>query len=130
MPISQSFISRCNSSSELLYIDKYKSLRSIYYTSRRIVIFTFSFLSFFLGPHLWHMEVPRLGVQLELQLPVYTIATATPDPSCICDLYHSLLQHWILNPWVGLGMESASSWILVRFITHWITTETLTLFFN
>ena len=23
----------------------------------------------FLGPHLWHMEVPRLGVKLELQLP-------------------------------------------------------------
>ena len=23
----------------------------------------------FLGPHLWHMEVPRLGVELELQLP-------------------------------------------------------------
>ena len=24
---------------------------------------------FFLGPHPWHMEVPRLGVQSELQLP-------------------------------------------------------------
>ena len=23
----------------------------------------------FLGLHLWHMEVPRLGVELELQLP-------------------------------------------------------------
>ena len=26
------------------------------------------------------MEVPRLGVKLELQLPAYTTATATPDP--------------------------------------------------
>ena len=26
----------------------------------------------FLGPHLQHMEVLRLGVQLELQLPAYT----------------------------------------------------------
>ena len=34
----------------------------------------------FLGLHLWHMEVPRLGVQLELQLPAYTTATAMPDP--------------------------------------------------
>ena len=25
------------------------------------------------------MEVPELGIELELQLPVYTIATATPD---------------------------------------------------
>ena len=23
----------------------------------------------FLGPHPWHMEVPKLGVELELQLP-------------------------------------------------------------
>ena len=42
------------------------------------------------------MEVPRLGVKLELQLPAYT--TATPDPSCICDLHHSLWQRRILNP--------------------------------
>ena len=34
----------------------------------------------FLGPHLRHMEVPRLGVQLELQLPAYTTATATLVP--------------------------------------------------
>ena len=33
--------------------------------------------------HLWHMEVPRLGIELELQLPAYTTATATPDPSHI-----------------------------------------------
>ena len=35
---------------------------------------------FFLEPHLWHMEVPKLGVQLELQPPAYTTATAMPDP--------------------------------------------------
>ena len=28
-----------------------------------------------------HMEVPRLGVELELQLPAYAIATATQEPS-------------------------------------------------
>ena len=33
---------------------------------------------FFLGLHPHHMEVPRLGVKLELQLPAY--ATATLDP--------------------------------------------------
>ena len=32
----------------------------------------------FLGPHLWHMEVRRLGVESELQqLAYYTRATAT-----------------------------------------------------
>ena len=31
----------------------------------------------FLELHLQHMEVPRLGVESELQLPAYTTATAT-----------------------------------------------------
>ena len=34
----------------------------------------------FLGPYLQHMEVPRPGAELELQLPTYTTATATLDP--------------------------------------------------
>ena len=33
---------------------------------------------FFLGPHPCHMEVHRLGVKSELQMPVYTTATVTP----------------------------------------------------
>ena len=45
----------------------------------------------------WHMEVPRLGVQSELQLPAYATATATSDPSCICNVHHSSQQCWILN---------------------------------
>ena len=52
--------------------------------------FYFYFVFFcFLGPRPQHMEVPRLGVSSELQLPTYTTATATPDPSRICDLHHS-----------------------------------------
>ena len=39
-----------------------------------------------------HMEVPRLGVKSELQLPAYTTATVTPDLSHICELHHSSLQ--------------------------------------
>ena len=37
----------------------------------------FFFFFDFLGPYLWHMEVPRLGVKSDLQLPAYTTATAT-----------------------------------------------------
>ena len=44
------------------------------------------------------MEVPRLVVKLEIQLPAYATATATQDPSHVCDLYHSSQPHWILNP--------------------------------
>ena len=38
---------------------------------------------FFLGLHLHHIEVPRLGVELELQLLAYTTATAMVDLSYI-----------------------------------------------
>ena len=44
------------------------------------------------------MEVPRLGVQSELQLLAYTTATGTRDRSHVCDLHHSSWQHWFLNP--------------------------------
>ena len=43
------------------------------------------------------MEVPRPGVELELQLPAYTTATATQDLSRACDLHHSSWQCWICN---------------------------------
>ena len=62
------------------------------------LFFSFFFFCLFLSPHLQYMEVPRLGVILELQQPAYTTATATWDRSRICDLHHSLRQHWILNP--------------------------------
>ena len=36
--------------------------------------------------------------RMELQLLAYTTATATQDPSCICDLYHSSQQCQIPDP--------------------------------
>ena len=64
-----------------------------------IVFFCFFFFLIFLGLHPWHMEVPRLRVESELQLPVYATATATRDPSHIFNLlHHSALQHQIPNP--------------------------------
>ena len=44
------------------------------------------------------MEVSRLEVELELQLPAYAAATAVPDPSHICDRHCSSWQCWILSP--------------------------------
>ena len=87
-----------------------------------LFLFLFFFLLYFLGSHLWHMEVPRLGVTSELQLPVYT--PATQDPSHICDLCCSLWQCRSLTHWAKPGVEAASSWILVGFLTHWATTGT------
>ena len=54
------------------------------------------------------MEVPRVGVELELQLPNYALATAMPDLSRVCDLHCSSQQCWILNP-----LGKASIWFLV-----------------
>ena len=59
---------------------------------------------FFLEPHSWHTEVPRLGVELELQLQTYTTASATQDPNHICNLHLSSQQPteqgqgWNLQP--------------------------------
>ena len=59
-----------------------------------LLLVSFRFFSvFLLGPYTQHMEVPRLGVKLELQL----LATATPDLSRVCDLHRSSRQRRILN---------------------------------
>ena len=55
----------------------------------------------FLGPHIWHMEAPRLGVESELQVPTYTTATVTQDPSRVWDQHHSSWQCRIPNPLSG-----------------------------
>ena len=44
------------------------------------------------------MEVPRLGVESELQLLIYIMVTATWDLRHLCDLHHSSQQRRILNP--------------------------------
>ena len=54
-------------------IKKKKSLGNALLAVKRVSFL----LLFFLWPHLWHMEVLRLGAESELQLPAYT--TATPD---------------------------------------------------
>ena len=65
------------------YISKHRLL-ALSHTNIRPTIpsrlfFFFFFWSFwsFLGPHPWHIEVSRLGVQSELQPPAYARATAT-----------------------------------------------------
>ena len=53
------------------------------------MFFSFSFRVFFvvLELHPQHVEVPRLGVESELQLPAYT--TVTPNLSHVFGLYCS-----------------------------------------
>ena len=67
------------------------------------------------------MEVPGLWAESELKLLAYTTSTARPDLSCICNLYHSSRQRWILNP-----LREARDQICVLMDTsqihfHWAT---------
>ena len=85
----------CHSSDPSHGSDNTRSL--ILQATRELPLLIFFFWSF-LGPHSLHVEVPRLGVQSELQQPAYPRATATRDPSRVCDLPYSSRQCRILNP--------------------------------
>ena len=52
------------------------------------IFLNFNCIFFLLGLYLWHMEIPASKVELELQLQACTTATATWDPSHICNLCH------------------------------------------
>ena len=56
----------------------------------------------FLGLHQWHIEVPGLGVESELQLLAYTTAHGNAG-----SLTHRARP----------GIEPASLWMLVRFVS-------------
>ena len=70
----------------------------------------FVFVFCFLGLHLWHMEVPRLGAESELHLLAYTTATAMRDSSCICSQ-----QRQILKP-----LNEARDWTWILMDTSWV----------
>ena len=84
----------------------------------------FIIIFLFLGLHLWHMEVPRLEVYLELQLLAYTTSTAMPDPSHLCDLHRSSRQRRILNP-LSEGRDQTRNLVVPNWILfYWTTTGT------
>ena len=61
---------------QLVFFTDTSQFRSFMLTALRPLELFFFFC--FLGPPPQHMEVPRLGVEMELQLPASTTATATP----------------------------------------------------
>ena len=86
--------------------------------------FLFFFLSF-LGLLLRHMEVLRLGVELELQLLAYATATATPDGGASATYASSLQHHQVLNPLSEAGHRTHILMNTSRVCYHWATTRTL-----
>ena len=79
------------------------------------ILFYFSFL----GPHPRHTEVPRLGMELEPQLQRSQFPAASVIYTVLaCSNTGSLTQ------WARPRIEPTSSWILVGFLSHWVTTGT------
>ena len=74
-----------------LFNDSKELLLSSSWDNIVLMIFlnNFCLVGFFFGGglHSQHMEVPRLGVQSELQLPAYDRASAMWDPSRVYDLH-------------------------------------------
>ena len=77
------------------------------------------FIFCFLGSRLRHIEVPRWGVKLELQLPA--TATAMRYLIHIWDLHYTAAHGnaGFLIHWQRPRIKSASSRILVGFLTPW-----------
>ena len=102
---------------------KLTTSRQNYYDKSEMGISTF-FCFCFLGPHLRHMEFPRLGVESELQLHVYTTATATPDLSPVC-LWPTLQLTAMPDPWPTKGARDQTLILIDPSLVHyhWATKE-------
>ena len=70
------------------------------------------FFFFCLWPHLWHIEVPRLGVKWELQLQAYATAMSTQIWTLSATYVVSCGNARSLTHWARPGIRSASSWRL------------------
>ena len=85
---------------------------------------SFLFFSlFFLGLHLWHVEVPKARGWIGV---VATSLCHSQGFQAVSATYTSARGNiWTLTHWARPGIEPASSWILVGFITPWDATGTL-----
>ena len=82
-----------------------------------LLFFFYFFIFYFLGPHLWHMRFPGLGLNQSCS------CRPTPQPwqyriqavSATYTTAHGNARS--LPHWVRPGMEPTSSWILVRLVS-------------
>ena len=80
--------------------------------------FNLFFFFFFLGPYLWHIEVPGLGVNQSCS------CWPTPQPQqrqiwAMSATYYTTAHGnaGSLTHWLRPGIEPATSWFLVRFVS-------------
>ena len=100
---------------------------STYFTFSSLLFMVFFFFSL---AHLWQVEVSGPGVEQELQLQAYTIATAMQELSCMWNLRRSLQQCRIFQHWAEPGIEPTSSGRKHWSLTLWATMGTPQLFFS
>ena len=92
-------------------------MAQVFSSLRLFQMFLVLFLPFvFLGLHPQHVEVPRPGVESELQLLTYTTATAMRDQSCDCDHTTAHYNTRSLTHRARSGIKPVSSWILEGFL--------------
>ena len=77
-----------------ILIDTGQNLNPLSHNGNSFICIFFNFF----GLQVQHMEIPRLGVKLKLQLPVYTTAAAMQDPSHVFDLCHCSRQCQVIHP--------------------------------
>ena len=110
-------------------LNLYHSLGTKHFIFSSFFFFFFFFFCFFVFViffwlHLWHMGGSRLGGKLVLWLPAFTIATATPDLSYVCNLHHRSRQCRILNL---VSKARNQTYVLMdtsQIRYHWATTVT------
>ena len=104
---------------QIQYIHKHPRLPIFFqhFCSFSFSLFLFLFFAFFLGLHLWHKEILRLGDELEPPLPAYATATAMEDPSRICNIHHSSRQGQILNLPSKARDQTGNLMVLSRFVS-------------
>ena len=67
----------------------------------------------FLGPQLWHVEIPRLGIELELQLLAFATDTEMWDRAASAT--YTTRQCCILNP-----LSKARNQTCIFMDTGWV----------
>ena len=83
-----------------------------------IIVFIYLFIYLFLGTHPWHVEDPRLHVELELLLPAYATAIATQDPSRICTYTAAHGNTRSLTHWARPGIAPSYTSQVLKPLSH------------
>ena len=88
--------------------------------SSRTGFFFFFFLAFSTEPTAYGRSQARGGMRAAAR----ATATATPGPSLVCDLHHSSLHCWILNPLSEARDQTSILMDTSRVGYHWATMGT------